>query len=491
MTNESTLISQNISFNIRIGLLGGVDVGKSSLLGVLKNNKLDNGRGSSRKNIMYHKHELESGRTSSVTSHYIYLNNNLITFVDLAGHETYLKTTIYGLNGLNLDYVFIIIGANMGINKMTKEHLHLAQALELPIIFIINKIDICPENIINQTFNDLNKLIKSISQNTKKLNIIENLNIINNFDTHKNLFINNIIEPYYIHLNNKNINIINNYKEICKNKKPYSLDYLNSNKYYSLLFTSNKNGYGIQNLKELFTLLSKTNYIINKYNFKLNNNTDNVNTFIIQNTYNVHGIGLVFFGYVKYGYVKKTDILSIGPFNNNFYKIYIRNIRNIYDKDVNILNKNNFGCLAIKQLEKHFILKKKHIRKGIYITNIPICSKEFIAKIYILHHPTTIKTNYQSMIHCGTVAQTAKISQIINIKKNKINKSKKTNLKQNSLIKTQEILSHNTTIDYLRSGDIARVKFIFLFRPEYIEKNSMFIFRENSSKGIGKIIEII
>ena len=35
--------------SLRIGLLGSVDVGKSSLLGVLKSNKLDDGRGSSRK----------------------------------------------------------------------------------------------------------------------------------------------------------------------------------------------------------------------------------------------------------------------------------------------------------------------------------------------------------------------------------------------------------------------------------------------------------
>ena len=46
-------------------------------------------------------------------------------------------------------------------------------------------------------------------------------------------------------------------------------------------------------------------------------------------------------------------------------------------------------------------------------------------------------------------------------------------------------------IKYLRSGDIAKVRFAFLFRPEYIENNSMFIFRENTSKGIGKIIRVI
>jgi len=453
--------------SIRIGLLGGVDAGKSSLLGVLKNNKLDDGRGSSRENIMYYKHEKNSGRTSSVTSHYINFNENLITFIDLAGHETYLKTTIYGLYGLNLDYVFIIIGANMGINKMTKEHFYLAKALEIPIIFIINKIDICPENIINQTYNNLEKLVKTISQNTKYLNIIENEELINNLNLHKDVFINTNLS--YIYLNNNNINSIENYNNICLNKKKYITEDFDNTKNYPLLFISNKTGYGINNLKEFIISLTKTKYIIDKTNLQINNEINNVNTFIIETTYNVKGIGLVFFGYVKYGTIKKTDTLSVGPFNNVFYKIHIRNIRNIYDKDVNILHKNNFGCLAIKQLEKHFILKKKHMRKGLYITNTPICYKEFIAKIYILHHPTTIKKNYQSMIHCGTVTQTAKILEILNIKNKKI----------------------VSDFECLRSGDTARVKFVFMFRPEYIENNSMFIFRENNSKGIGKIIEVI
>ena len=57
--------------NIRIGVLGSVDVGKSTLIGVLKNNILDDGRGLTRKGIMKHKHELDSGRTSCISQHYI------------------------------------------------------------------------------------------------------------------------------------------------------------------------------------------------------------------------------------------------------------------------------------------------------------------------------------------------------------------------------------------------------------------------------------
>lgn len=46
--------------------MGNVDAGKSTLLGVLTHGELDNGRGYARQKLFRHKHEMESGRTSSV-----------------------------------------------------------------------------------------------------------------------------------------------------------------------------------------------------------------------------------------------------------------------------------------------------------------------------------------------------------------------------------------------------------------------------------------
>lgn len=43
-----------------------MDAGKSTLLGVLTHGELDNGRGFARQKLFRHKHEMESGRTSSV-----------------------------------------------------------------------------------------------------------------------------------------------------------------------------------------------------------------------------------------------------------------------------------------------------------------------------------------------------------------------------------------------------------------------------------------
>lgn len=51
---------------IRVAVVGNVDAGKSTLLGVLTHGELDNGRGHARQKLFRHKHEMESGRTSSV-----------------------------------------------------------------------------------------------------------------------------------------------------------------------------------------------------------------------------------------------------------------------------------------------------------------------------------------------------------------------------------------------------------------------------------------
>ncbi|KAI8843606.1 hypothetical protein BC829DRAFT_295626 [Chytridium lagenaria] len=130
---------------IRVAILGGVDAGKSTLLGVLTHSELDNGRGKSRLNLLRHRHEIVSGRTSSISQQIIgfdaagglvnYRNSTstlptpsasldsssppmpsntmistweqvcevaskLITFLDTCGHPKYQRTTLSGITGV-------------------------------------------------------------------------------------------------------------------------------------------------------------------------------------------------------------------------------------------------------------------------------------------------------------------------------------------------------------------------------------------------------
>jgi len=68
---------------------------------------------------------------------------------------------MFGLVGLMPDYSMIIVGANMGVSRMTKEHLGISLALKVPIFIVITNFDIAPANVYEETKNTLVKILKS------------------------------------------------------------------------------------------------------------------------------------------------------------------------------------------------------------------------------------------------------------------------------------------------------------------------------------------
>ena len=64
-------------------MTGHMEVGKSTLLGVLTHGETDNGRGRARLDLFRHLHEMKSGRTSSISQE--------ILGFDCAGNVSYLS----------------------------------------------------------------------------------------------------------------------------------------------------------------------------------------------------------------------------------------------------------------------------------------------------------------------------------------------------------------------------------------------------------------
>ena len=60
--------------------------------------------------------------------------------LDLAGHERYLKTTLYGLTSGAPSCVILMVGGNAGLIGMSKEHLAIALALSVPVVVCITKV---------------------------------------------------------------------------------------------------------------------------------------------------------------------------------------------------------------------------------------------------------------------------------------------------------------------------------------------------------------
>lgn len=88
----------------------------------------------------------------------------------------------------------------------------------------------------------------------------------------------------------------------------------------------------------------------------------------------------------------------------------------------------------------------------------PLSIYDFEAEVVILHHATTIKPNYQAVIHCGVIRQAAKVVDM--------NK------------------------DLLRTGDKGHIKFKFMYRPEYLKQGTTILFREGRTKGLGVVSSV-
>lgn len=413
--------------DMRVAVCGNVDAGKSTLIGVLTRGTLDNGRGSARANVFTHKHEVDTGRTSSISHqimgfdskgnivNYNHLGNpswqdivseskKVCTFIDLAGHEKYLKTTVFGMTGGVPDYSCVLVGSNMGITRMTKEHIGLSLALKIPMFFVVTKIDMCPQNVLEETIANIHKILKL--PGVRKL-------------------------PYHVR----------NFDDVVTCSKNIALD-----RVCPIFQISSVTGANLDLLRAFLNLLpSRRDWETLR--------TQKAQVLIDQ-TFFVPGVGTVVSGFVSHGTISVNDSLMLGPDGNGHFRSVA--IKSIHVKRVNVRR-------ALAGQHASFALKKEKrsaIRKGMVLVedDDPKAVWEFEAEVLVLFHSTTIKINYQPVIHCMCVRQSAKI----------------------------------VDMDYeaLRTGDKAKVRFRFMNRPEYMRIGERMIFREGRTKGIGVVSKL-
>jgi GTPase len=423
------MADENDFTEVRVAVIGNVDAGKSTLLGVLTQCTLDNGRGSARQRLLRHKHEKETGRTSSVGnqiigfdsvgnvtnqpthgarevnwSHICTQSSKIINFFDLAGHEKYFKTTVFGMMGNAPDFCLLVVGSNAGVNGMAREHLGLAIALNLPVLCVVTKIDQTSPNIIKETISGLGKLLKS--------NGIRKIPLLVQEDRHTVIAAQNFA----------------------------------SERIAPIFKVSSVTGEGLDRLKSFLNLIQP----------KPPTPTDMKTEFVVEEIFAVPGVGTVVSGVLNAGKLAAGDSLNLGP--DALGKFRPVTVKSIERKRLQIkqLEAGQSAALALKKV------KKSEVRKGsVLIATNETGPKEaclrFKGQIVILHHPTTIKKNYQAVVHVGAVRQSAKIIGM--------------------------------SQSHLRTGDRAEVTLEFQKRPEWIHKGQKFIFREGRTKAIGTITE--
>lgn len=411
---------------VRVAIIGNVDSGKSTLVGVMTRSLLDDGRGLARSKVFKHSHEGATGRTSSIGQHnlclgskgeilndhlfranssadYIARASKVITMVDLAGHERYFKTTAYGLTGHLPDYACLIIGANAGVVGMCKEHLGVALALKVPVFFLVTKVDICPEHVLKHTLASLQSILKK--PGVKK-------------------------RPFMVRTRDDVLT--------CAR-------HIHSDALAPIFLTSSVTGEGLELVRLFYSLLPLRQ--------KWHERSSAATEFLIDETFSVPGVGTVVAGTLKHGTIVPGATLMLGPdIGDGSFKL--TSIKSIHYKRLPVTQvvAGQTAALALKKI------KRTAVRKGMVLVDEklrPHACWEFNAEIAILTHSTTIQPRYQAVIHCEIVRQAARVVAMDR--------------------------------ERLRSGDRAHVRFRFLQRPEYLTPGTRFVFREGRTKGIGMV----
>ena len=412
----------------RIAVVGNVDAGKSTMLGVLVKGNLDDGRGKARINLFRHKHEIESGRTSSVgmeimgfDTHGDIVSSNVpgrkltwseigtrsakvISFTDLAGHERYLRTTVFGLLSSSPNYCLLMVAANNGLIGMSKEHLGIALALNVPVMVVITKIDICPPQILEQTITQITRILKS--PGARKIPIL-----------------------------------IKNREETVTTATQFV-----SQRICPIFQVSNVTGECLDLVRTFLNILPHHGHYDAQAPFE----------FHINDTFSVPFVGTVVSGVVKSGVIHAGDTVLIGP--NSIGEFQTTTIRSIERKRIPVpmCAAGQSASFALKRI------RRKEVRKGMVVLprldSPPKVYREFVAEVLILSHATTIRPKYQAMLHVGPVSQTCAIIDIDR--------------------------------EYIRTGDRATVAFKFVQRPEYLAVGDRILFREGRTKGLGIVKQV-
>jgi len=500
-------------------VVGNVDAGKSTLIGTLTTDLLDDGRGSARQTVAKHKHEIDSGRTSDISVRSLkFANGKNCVIIDLCGHEKYFTTTATGISGMWPDYAIIVVSPSRGILPMTKQHFKMIMSYNIPAIFVVTRIDSAEEascKDVTKSITDLCELYRrkpafmndyykyhsyingsdlykkyDLSTKLKNVSITDYPSLFKDMSL-KQSDINDILT--FINFDTFKINIIN---ETIKGLKMVD----GKQNYIPAIYVSNVDGYCLDVVKQSMMFVDprdfwnnhnsdNTNTIVKFFRKKLNipdlglNNEHKGSTFYIDSVYNVKGVGIVVTGINRGDDISINDELFMGPINKSFIKIKVKSIHNNNREDVPTIGDHHRGCLAIKSIKD--VLKRNQIPKGTVIISDQSMLKNmcfrFDAAITIFGgHSATLRSGYSPVLHAGNIRQASRL--ILNDEKLSPQETKELE----SLSKKDRKERQQKKI---KSGDVEKVSFKFISRPEYLDPGTVFVFRSGEIHGVGCVIK--
>jgi len=368
-------IENNVKFSehLLIGTAGHVDHGKSTLVGALVTGTVDDGAGRTRIYLDVLPHEISRGLSADLSyavygikgKDVIHLKNPLnkresasvvaesdkiISFVDTVGHEPWLRTTIRGIVGQKLDYGLLVVAADDGVTHITREHLGILLAMDLPVIIAVTKIDLANPEQLKRTEASIHSTLRLVGKVPYRLKSYEDIDTI----------IGKVPEGVVV----------------------------------PVLHTSSVTREGYDLLEKLIFTLPKRN-MQSQEPFEL----------YIDRIYQVDSVGVVVSGTIKQGIVMENDPVYLGPMvDGSFKKVRVQSIE-MHHYRVNKAISGDIVGVAIKGL------KATDIARGMILSKKePAAVMEFEAEIAILNHPTRIGIGYEPVIHLETICEAVKIT---------------------------------------------------------------------------------
>ena len=433
-----------IKETIGINVVGRVNSGKSTLIGIFVKGMLDDGKGAARSFLLKHPQEIKKGQTADIHQAFIGFDKELrpvtfhnpldqeeiarildesvriVIFHDAPGHSEYAKTMIRSVLGQDAQYGLVLVPAKdeyklimsermkTGLSRLddiTREHLILLSTQELPFLVVISKIDLATPEELRVVREVVRETLKSIGKIPLWIRTLKDIEIVLREIGHR------VIVPVY---------------EI-----------------------SSVTGEGLPLLRETIARLPSriSNELLTKPAL----------AYIDKVYRGIAGTNVVVTGTVVQGVFKPGQTVIVGPDDNGeFHQARVASIE-VFKKRVERVKAGDAFGIDLKRIDPEIVRRGQVIADLDYPVN---AVRVFEANIIVTKHPTRITVGYSPVLHAHTVSQTVVFDKIYGK-------------------------------DYLTVGDFAKVRLKFKFRPEMLKVGDKIVTREANTRTIGRIVNII
>ena len=330
--------------------------------------------------------------------------------------------------GLNPDYLLCTVDANRGeMRGMVHEHLVVAHALAIPTIICLTKCDAASEDQRNSALLDVKQFMRKLGSKTL---VVKDAN-----------------------------DAVLAAERVLQGYSP-------------IFMCSAVTGAMVPELKLLLNVMSSRPSLLQENYKELSKAEPALQIQIDEFFPQVPGVGLVIAGRVLHGTARPGDAVRIGPMvdasgeliKDGFVNLRLSSIR-VQDHPVEQLRAGSSGTFALRSSGK---AKDALTPRALSRSRLLVGTKSILtptrwmkASVTVLQHPSSIRKNYEPVLHVGMIRQTARVMSMTD--------------------------TDGKPIDLLRAGDSAEVLFRWAHWPEIVEPGCALVFRENSVKGIGTV----